>query len=200
MWEVAAYCISGAIPMNKKIIRVGLDFDGVVAYNPFRIIRAPIKWFKREVLGIKKLTFFVPKNWWQKFLWSIVHESSVFPATGMDLLRSMAKDEKYEFHLITARFGFLKDNLSSWLMRYHAKNLFKSINVNENCEQPHKYKLRMVKKLDLDYFVEDNLDIVSHLLGKVKTNIFWIYNFMDSRHVYPHKFPYLRKALEEIGK
>ena len=182
----------------KRKIRIGLDFDGVVAYNPFRIIRAPIKWFKREVLGIRKLTFFVPKNWWQRILWSIVHESSVFPATGMDLLRGMSTDPKYEFHLITARFGFLRKSLENWLDRYQARGLFKSININENLEQPHEFKLRMVKKLKLDYYVEDNLDIVVYVRDKIKTKIFWIYNFMDVRHPYPHKFPYLGKALEGI--
>ena len=183
--------------MTRKT-RVGLDFDGVVAYNPFRIIRAPVKWFKREVLGMRRLSFFVPKNWWERILWSIVHESSIWPAIGVDLLRIMSQNPDYEFHLITARFGFLKGNLYGWLERNNLKNLFKTVNINEGYEQPHEYKLRMVKNLRLQYYVEDNLDIVVFLRDKVKVTIFWIYNFMDVRHPYPHKFPYLKKALEAI--
>ncbi|OGC98497.1 hypothetical protein A2634_00805 [Candidatus Amesbacteria bacterium RIFCSPHIGHO2_01_FULL_48_32] len=181
-----------------KKLRVGLDFDGVVAYNPFRVVRAPIKWFKREILGIRRLTFFVPKNWWQRFLWSIVHESSIWPATGVDLLRIMAQNPHFEFHLITARFGFLKGNLYNWLEKNDLKDIFKTINVNENYEQPHEYKLRVVKQLQLDYYVEDNLDVVVFLRDKARGKVFWIYNFMDVRHPYPHKFPYLKRALEEI--
>ena len=110
----------------------------------------------------------------------------------------MSQNPDYEFHLITARFGFLKGNLYGWLERNNLKNLFKTVNINEGYEQPHEYKLRMVKNLRLQYYVEDNLDIVVFLRDKVKVTIFWIYNFMDVRHPYPHKFPYLKKALEAI--
>lgn len=183
--------------MRKKI-KIGLDFDGVVAYNPFRLIRAPIKWFKREMLGIRKLTFFVPKNNWERLMWTIIHESSIFPAKGVDLLKELAEDPNIEFHLITARFGFLKNNLYHWLESNDLKKIFRTINVNDKLEQPHVYKLKMVEQLKLDVFVEDNLDIVEYLNGKSKTKIYWIYNFMDAKHKYPTKFPYLKKALREV--
>ena len=179
-------------------IKVGLDFDGVVAYNPFRIIRAPIKWFKREVLGVRKLTFFVPKNWWQRLLWTVIHESSIVPARGFNRLRELAKRDDVELYLITARFGFLKSNLENWLKKYRAYDLFKSININENCEQPHEYKLRLANELNLDYYIEDNLDIVVYLKDRVKAKVFWIYNLMDRRHPYPDKFPCLEEALKEV--
>lgn len=181
-------------------IKVGLDFDGVVAYNPVRIVRAPIKWFKREVLGIRKLTFFVPKNNLQRVLWTLIHESSIFPARGLDLLKQMAGDSKYEFHLITARFGFLKDNLFYWLRKNQLSDLFETVNINENQEQPHEYKERKLNELDLDYFVEDNLDIVMHLQKNTDVKVYWIYNLFDKNKNYADKFPYLEKALEEISK
>ena len=152
------------------------------------------------MLGIHKLTFFVPKNWWQRFAWSIVHESSIFPAKGTKLLKEMARDPKYEFHLVTARFGFLKDNLYNWLDKNELRKVFKSININEGYAQPHEYKLQITRRLNLDYYVEDNLDIVVYLKDKVKTKIFWIYNFMDKRHNYPDKFPYLEEALKATRK
>jgi hypothetical protein len=177
-----------------------LDFDGVVAYNPFRIIRAPIKWFKREILGIKKLTFFVPKNWWQKIVWALLHESSLFPARGIELLTLLVNDRQIEVHLITARFGFLTENLEKWLERNKIKHLFKTININHNCEQPHIYKEKILDKLKPDVYVEDNLDIVLHLSQKLKnkTKIFWIYNILDAKKKYPFKYPYLEKALKKI--
>lgn len=183
---------------RRRVVRIGLDFDGVIAYNPFRLIRAPIKWFKREVLGVRKLTFFVPENWWQRLLWSVIHESSVFPASGVDLLRQLSPDSRFEFHLITARYGFLKNNLLSWLQKNHLLRIFKTININENCLQPHEYKLQTVKRLKLDYYVEDNLDIVTYLSPKVKTKIYWVYNFIDFHYSYPYKFPYLQAALQHI--
>lgn len=182
----------------KKIIRVGLDFDGVVAYNPFRIVRAPISLVKRNLLGIKKLSFIYPRRKWQQIIWTILHESSVYPAKGVDYLRILVQDKAIEAHIITARYSFLDNHLYKWLDKYRLRKLFKTINLNKNDEQPHLFKEKLIKKYDLDIFVEDNLDIVKYLHGKGKTKIYWIYNILDRNYPHPKKFPYLGKALEDI--
>lgn len=184
--------------MAKAKIRIGLDFDGVVAYNPFRVIRAPVTWFKRKFRHQRTVNFFVPHTRLQKLLWLIMHESSVFPAKGVRLLRELAGDPRYEFYLITARYSFLRDNLEIWLKRNQLTNVFKSIHSNMADEQPHIYKQRMVNELRLDVFVEDNLDIVQHLTRHTKVPVGWIYNFFDKNVEYPHKFPYLERALNWI--
>lgn len=184
----------------KKKIRVGLDFDGVVAYNPFRIIRAPIALYKKKILGIEKLKFWVPKHRWQQIYWIIVHESSFFPAKGTTLLKHLAKRNDIEFYLITARFRFLSPSLYRWLDRFHMRHIFTGVYRNMENKQPHEHKLAVVKKLQLDYYVEDNWDIIQYLQGKTKTKLFWIYNVTDRRKDYQYKFPYLEKALEEIYK
>ena len=71
----------------KKPIKVGFDFDGVIAYNPARLVRAPISLFKRNILGVKKLSFFYPKTSVEKLMWKLVHNSSVFPGTGIELFK-----------------------------------------------------------------------------------------------------------------
>jgi hypothetical protein len=186
--------------VTRRIIRVGLDFDGVVAYNPFRIIRAPISFFKQNVLGIKTLHFFVPKYWWQKVLWLVVHESSVFPANGVKLLRALAADKRFEFYLITARFDCLKANTLRWIKKQGLDNVFKEILINESYEQPHIFKKRIVKEKKLDYYIEDNWDIVRNFDKEENTKVFWIYNILDLRRRYIYKFPQLRVALERILK
>lgn len=199
--------------MKRKKIKVGFDFDGVIAYNPFRIIRWPVSYFKKNILGIKKLQFWYPEKRWQQIFWTILHESSVFPARGIDLLKELIEQDRIEAHLITARFSFLDNHLYKWLEKYHLKKLFKTITLNKHDEQPHIFKEKMIEKEKLDYFVEDNWDIVRYLNNKQKTinlpaqtgnqqstRIYWIYNILDHFVVYPHKFPYLGKALEEIEK
>ena len=89
-------------------------------------------------------------------------------------------------------------NLYSNMTHKETYDLFKSININENCEQPHEYKLRLANELNLDYYIEDNLDIVVYLKDRVKAKVFWIYNLMDRRHPYPDKFPCLEEALKEV--
>ncbi len=185
---------------KKNRIVVGVDFDGVVAYNPFRIIRAPIAYVKKNMLGIKKTKFYIPQSSVEKILWTILHESSVFPANGVDLLREFVEQDRIEAHLVTARFHFLQDRLYQWLRRYDLERIFSSITVNERDHQPHLYKERVIKENRFDYFVEDNLDIVEHLSRTTSTEILWIYNLLDRFHPYEKKFPYLQQALEYIVK
>lgn len=188
----------------KSKLRIGFDFDGVVAYNPFRIIRFPISYLKRNILGIKKLRFWYPKARWQQIFWVILHESSIYPARGCQLLGKLTQEKEIEAYLITARYSFLDDHLNKWLVKHDLKKVFKTITLNKENEQPHLFKERMIAKLKLDYYIEDNWDIVDYLgvkgkaLSGKKTKIYWIYNIMDRGVDYKHKFPYLEKALNNI--
>lgn len=181
-----------------RTIRVGIDFDGVIAYNPFRVVRAPVSWYKRHVLQKRGLKFFIPHSRWQKIVWALVHESSYFPSPGQSLLRSAVASGKIEAHLITARYSFLNQNLLTWLKKHHLEDVFSTINVNTGDEQPHIFKERIIKEKKLDYFIEDNLDIVSYLDGRVKTKVCWIHNFIDKRYEARPGFDYYGLALEWI--
>lgn len=191
--------------MNNKIIKVGLDFDGVVAYNPFRVARALVSFVKRDMLGMKKISFWYPQARWQQFFWTLAHESSIFPAKGTELFKKMVSEGKIEAHLVTARYSFLDNHLYDWLTRYKLTHLFKTITLNKQDEQPHIFKEKIIEKKKFDYFIEDNWDIVKYLSKKrkaksVKCKIYWIYNILDHFKTYPHKFPYLEKALEDIER
>src|SRR3989338_5806782 len=172
----------------KKPIKVGFDFDGVIAYNPARLVRAPISLFKRNILGVKKLSFFYPKTSVEKLMWKLVHNSSVFPGTGIELFKKMVTEEKIEAHLITARYGYLDTHLNNWLKKHRLENYFTSIHMNRENKQPHLFKEETIGKLNLNYFVEDNWDIVEYLSEKAKkrksekekTRIFCIYNVIDT--------------------
>lgn len=190
-----------------KVIRIGFDFDGVIAYNPFRIIRFPIALFKKVFLHKKTLKFYYPGSELEKKLWILAHESSYFPAKGFSKLRRLIEDGKIEAYIVTGRYSFLEKSLKRWLRRYKAENLFKEYYINKKDEQSHLFKEKMIKKLDLDYFVEDNLDIVNHLssrssvLGsKFKTEVHWIYNILDRFEKYEHKYPHLEYFLKEIER
>jgi hypothetical protein len=187
---------------GQKVIKVGLDFDGVLTYNPFRVARVLIAFFKHRILKIKKLGFFVPKNGWQKLIYYlIIILPSAFPANGSALLKSMSGSSKYKFYLLTGRFDFTLNITHGWLKFYKLHTLFKKIYINENNEQPHVFKNRVIRIEKLDYYIEDNWDIVRSLKGSgVKAEIMWIYNILDAGRDYRQKFPFLKKALEKIGK
>lgn len=185
--------------MKKKPIVVGFDFDGVVAYNPFRIARLPVTLVKKKFFGAKGTKFYIPKTSMEKFIWTLLHESSVFPAHGTQLLRELVTSNQIEAHLVTARYSFLQKSLYKWLDHHKLTKLFTTITMNEKDEQPHVYKARIIGEKKFDYFIEDNFDIVAHVSRKYeRTTTYWIYNILDRNTPYPYKFPYLKKAIEGI--
>lgn len=188
--------------MAKKPIRVGFDLDGVLLYNPARIIRPFVTFTKKRLLNIEKTTFFVPKTPLQKWLWKLLHYSSLFIAPGLDDVKRLVNEGKIEAYIITGRYGFLAGDFEKWLKKLDANPHFKKAIINSRSEQPHLFKKRIIKDLDLDIFIEDNWDIVRQLRVKSKeqrAKIFWIYNIFDRNIEYPHKFPTLKKVVQHIG-
>ena len=63
----------------------------------------------------------------------------------------------------------------------------------------------MIKKLNLDIYVEDNWDIVNHLNVEIKNQkskikIFWIFNLLDRNIKYKNKFSSLKSVILSLSK
>ncbi|MFA6005959.1 MAG: hypothetical protein WC775_05775 [Patescibacteria group bacterium] len=186
--------------MVKRKIRVGFDFDGVLFYNPARVIRPFIYFFKRHVLGIKKTKFYVPKNGFSQTIAALLHKSSLMPNKGFDDFLRLVNHPDYEVYIITARLSFLKNDLDKLLKKFDVTNI-KKIIQNIGDEQPHTFKERLIKELKLDYYVEDNWDIVKHLTEKTNATVIWIHNLVDLLFIkHPHHGGNLREAIDIIKK
>lgn len=180
--------------MRKKLL-IGFDLDGVVLYNAVRIFRLPIAIGKRFFLKKKALKFYYPKSPLEKKLWSLLHLSSLFVAPGFETIKTLVREEKIAAYIISSRYSFLKDDFEKWLEKIEAKKYFSGSFYNKNDEQPHFFKERMIKKLKLDIFIEDNWDIVEHLSKETETKIFWVYNLLDKNIKYKYTFPSLLKTI-----
>lgn len=184
--------------LKPKILRVGFDLDGVLLYNPVRIVRPIIVFIKALFLPKERNKFHLPKNRLQKFVWGLLHKSSFTPANGNANIRQLMGNKKIKGYVISARYESLKSDFDSWIKKLDKDNQFSAVYYNNNNEQPHLFKERMINELKLDIFIEDNWDIVNHLSKKTKTRIFWIYNLLDRNIKYKYKFPTLKKAVEKI--
>lgn len=185
---------------RTRPLRVGFDLDGVILYNPARIIRPFVATFKRLVLKKQRIKFYVPQGKVEQQLFRLFHKSSIFVAPGLSDVRRLVEAGEIEAYLITARFDYLKKDTQAWLDRIHADKIFKAWYWNAQNEQPHLFKTRKCQALKLDVFIEDNWDIVHYaqnLTAKkpFKTKLYWIYNLFDRQLDYPYKFPYLQKAV-----
>lgn len=189
--------------MKQKPLKVGFDMDGVLLYNPARIVRPLISLVKRKMNLIDRdeLEFFVPKPGLQQTMWDFVHKSSCFIAPGFNEIMKLRDEGLIEPYLITARFAHLEKDFNRWMKKMNADTVFVEHIMNYQDEQPHLFKEKMIKKLKLDCFIEDNLDIVGHL-DKVcsETKIYWITNILDKGYEYPSKFLSLKSSIECLKK
>ncbi len=188
--------------MAPKPLKVGFDLDGVILYNPVRVLR-PISAFLSKILFHKKTTsFYIPKTKTENLLWWLLHKTSFVPARGLQQLRALVKEGRIEAHLITARYASLTHDFEEWLKRIDADDIFTSHHHNERNEQPHEYKKRLIESLQLDVFIDDNWDIVreltSNLKRKPQPKIFWITNLLDRYIPHEHKYGNLRGALKKL--
>ena len=187
----------------KKTLRVGFDLDGVLLYNPARIVRPIISLLKQKhvVINREELEFYVPKPGFQQIFWKLVHKSSICLAPGFKQIKQLKDQGKIEPYLITGRFNHLKKDFEKWKKRMKADELFASSYMNAEDEQPHLFKENLIKTLELDAFIEDNWDIVNHLKSNCKrAKIYWITNLIDQRMPFDNKYLSLKKALEALSK
>lgn len=188
----------------KEPLHVGFDMDGVLLYNPLRILRPIVVFIKRYLLKRKTNRFYYPKNKFERFLWILAHKSSIVKADGLEDIYNLIRKKKIKAYIITSRYTILKKDCEYWFRILNKDNLFTACYYNEGDEQPYLYKEKMIKKLQLQYFVEDNWDIVNHINKTVpkdqRTKVLWIYNFIDRSIPYLHKFPTLKKAVAFLQK
>ena len=194
--------------MTKKILKVGFDLDGVLLYNPARLFRPIIALIKRKKIIINRnhLEFYVPKPGLGQFFWELLHKSSMWLAPGFNEIEELKKAKKIEAYLITGRFGHLQENYEMWRKKMNADSLFMKSFMNSGDEQPHLFKERLIRELKLDYFIEDNWDIVRYLASRFNQSrqekkvvkIIWLSNIFDFKISYPYKVKSLKQAISLI--
>ena len=117
----------------KKILKVGFDLDGVILYNPIRLVR-PIakllKPFKFLILKQKKDFFYFPKSKIEQFLFFLLHKTSFKPDPALKDIKQLVKAKKIKAYIITGRYSFLKKDYEIWLKKIKAKTIFEKCYQN----------------------------------------------------------------------
>lgn len=186
----------------KKPLRVGFDFDGVILYNPARVLRPFLGYLrgKKKKNGKTTLSFYHPKSKLQRFFWLLAHQTSLFPSPGLDELRTLVASRSIEAYIITGRSSFLQKDFERRLRSIRAEQFIKEACLSEKDEQPHEYKERMIKELSLDCYVEDNWNIAQYLSQNTEARIFWITNAADDHIEYMDKYHKFEEVMEQIKR
>ncbi len=176
-----------------KPLKVGFDLDGVLFFNPLRFVRGPLDLIKKG--GTLE---YIPKTRIEQFLWRIIHMSSFTPASGWQKIRDLSKAGLIEPYVVTARFKCLKKDFDHCMQIVNAPDYFAGYYQNLQDEQPHKYKERMINELGIEYYVEDNWNIVEHLTKTTSAKILWVSNIFDANIEFERRFNNLAEALQEL--
>lgn len=184
----------------KNPLKIGFDLDGVLLYNPARVFR-PISIVIKKILKHResvRTDFYYPKSNIEKAIWVLIHKSSISISEGYNMIGQLVKEDKIEAYIVTSRYDCLKNDLNEWLKKMKAHEIFKGIYHNEKNLQPHIFKAQKINKLRLQYFVEDNFDIVQYINKNTHAKCLWISNAFDKSISYNEKFMSLKEALKSI--
>ena len=155
-------------------MKIGFDLDKIfIDYPPFVPDSIIDRLYKKKANGT--LLYRMPSKP-EQYLRKLSHLSFLRPpiVKNIDFLKSIPKEEN-NLYLISSRFGFLEEKTIS-LMKYHGfDKIFDGMFFNFDNQQPHIFKNQVLKKLNLDIYVDDDFHLLKYMakLNK-KTKFFWL--------------------------
>ena len=156
-------------------MNIGFDLDKIFINTPPVVPIEIIEWLYKEKTN-HELKYRIPSRPEQ-----ILRIFSHYPpfrqpiAENMNFLKKLASANKDKYYLISSRFGFLKTRTDNLIKKYHFDKIFNAMYFNYDNKQPHEFKNEIIKKLDLDMFVDDDLQLLEYLTDKnPKTKFFWL--------------------------
>lgn len=161
---------------------IGLDLDGIIIGRPPGIPKSVIEYLYRDH-SKKDLSYRFPCLWEQK-LRRLSHLPEVRPPIWKNLkiiknLRQrrirLGRKKNYQLFVISGRFSFLEDLTFAWLNKYQTRECFQEIYLNKNNLQPHIFKEKMLKKIKVDLFIDDDFDTVVYLASRFPQIQFYYY-------------------------
>lgn len=94
---------------------------------------------------------------------------------NLNYIKKLALTKKDKYYLISSRFSFLKRKTIDLIRRYGFDKIFNAMYFNYENKQPHQFKNEILRKLNLDMYVDDDLQLLEYLIDKnPKTKFFWL--------------------------
>lgn len=158
------------------IQKIGLDLDGIIIDLPPFAPKKLIDWLYEDRKSTS-LRYRIPTPFEQKIR-QLSHLPFIRPPIQGNLraLLSAHQSGKFEFYLITGRFGFLNNLTHSWLKYNGLEHIFTKTYINMECEQPHLFKERILRKSAIDSYLEDDFKCLMYLAPRFKNIHFYFFD------------------------
>jgi hypothetical protein len=155
-------------------MNIGFDLDKVfIDYPPFIPDTLFNKFYKKKDNGV--LLYRIP-SYPEQLLRKSLHMPILRPGIKENLafLRSISKRE-HKLFLISSRFKFLEGTTQRLIKKYELDKVFDGLYFNFANEQPHLFKDRIISKLNLDLYIDDDLSLLRHVArNNARTKFFWL--------------------------
>lgn len=157
-------------------MNLGFDFDKVFINYPPLVPHVLIdRLYKKKANGT--LLYRIPSKPEQILRIATHHPILRKPIMeNMQYIRSIAGNKDHKYYVISSRFGFLKRRTEDLIKRHELDSLFHGLFFNYSNEQPHIFKDRMIKKLHIHRYIDDDLRLLEYLLTKNKSTVFFWLN------------------------
>lgn len=170
--------------MRKRAkCRIGFDFDKVFVSYPPLVPSFVIDFLYRRSFSLgfgnnNMLSYRFPGKLEQRI--RILSHNPIFRHPIRNNLASLDRISKTipcELYLISSRFSFLKPRTEEWVTKNNIRSYFEELYFNYKNLQPHIFKNQVIKKLKLDEFIDDDLDLILFLsLRNPSVQFYWISN------------------------
>lgn len=189
-------------------MKIGFDFDKVfINYPPFvpyfviDFLYKGRSVFRKKTSKNALLHYRIPGRYEQQIrilshhpiLRNLIDEN-------YKILKEVSKNKKNKTYLVSSRFSFLKNRTENILKKYSLEKYFDGIYFNFENTQPHLFKEKTIKKLGIDIYIDDDIQLAYYLSAKMpKLLIFWIHDGRNSEKNLPKNIIPIRD-LRELKK
>jgi hypothetical protein len=180
--------------------RVGFDLDGVLLVNPLGAVRPFLKYFRKNILKKKSTGSYTPKTNMELFINYFYIKLSYFKMRGYSEVIKLIRNNTIEAHIITSRHSAYKPEFEASVAMLNKYKDFTSATYNAKDLEPYVFKINCIEQLQLDYYIEDNFDVVKVLDAKFPGKILWLTNPIDQHLDFPLKFHNLHEVAAWLTK
>jgi hypothetical protein len=158
-------------------MNIGFDLDKIFINFPPLISPKIIDMFYKEKAD-HELKYRVPSRL-ERIVRIISHHPIIrSPITkNLEYIRKLNMKNINKYYLISSRFSFLKKRTDDFIKNNDLDKIFNAMYFNYENKQPHQFKNEVIKKLNIDMFVDDDLQLLEYLVSKNPgIKFFWLNN------------------------
>ena len=179
-------------------MKIGFDLDGIFIGTPPLVSRKLLeKFYKTKSHG--KLAYRIPSRPEQLFR-KLTHLPFLRPPIEKNItfLKSLSR-KGHKLYLISSRYNFLEKETARFLKTYGLDKAFDTIYLNHENKQAHVFKDDVIKKLNLDMHIDDDVSLINFVAKKNPKTTFFLFNEADEKITLAKNVTKIAK-LEEILK